>query len=291
MGTVLEITLPENESQYADSIYTIFKRLDYLFHPTNPSSDVSRINKNSGRWVHVAKETADCIKKSLIVSRLTDGDFDITIGKLIQLWHFEQEGKYTIPPEDSINKYRVFVDYRKVKVDGDSVFIGKGQSITLSGIAKGYALDLVREHLSKWGIKSCIINAGGDMLILGEKNGNKWRIGIQSPWENGYLKVLDIKNKFVATSGNYVRYIKKQDTLFTHIFNPLTGQPLEYKKLSVTVIADSGYLADGLATALSVLGKDRAIKLADSLNVGLVAVYDEDTVINSLASLYVEPTR
>ncbi len=291
MGTVLVVTIPENESQYADSIYQIFKRLDHLFHPNRPSSDVSRINQNSGRWVHVAKETADCIKKALVVSRLTHGAFDITIGKLVQLWHFEQEGKYAIPPKDSIQKYKKYVDYRKIKVDGDSVFIEKGQSITLSGIAKGYALDLVKDYLKKHKVSSCLVNAGGDLLILGKRNGKKWRIGIQSPWENSYIKIIDVKDKFVATSGNYTRYLRKNDSIFAHIFNPLTGEPLKYRKLSITVIADSGYLADGLATAISVLGKKEAKDLADSLKVGLIAVFDTDTVINSVASFYVEPSR
>ena len=288
MGTVLEVTIPEQQSQFADSIYSIFHHLDFLFHPTNPSSDVSKINRNSGTWVRVSKETADCIKKSLELSQLTNGEFDITIGKLVGLWHFEEEGKYIVPQKDSIEKYRKLVNYRKVKVKGDSVFIGRGQRITLSGIAKGYALDIVKKHLAKWGISSCIINAGGDMLVLGTKGGSPWRIGIQSPWGDGYFKIIEVKDRFVATSGNYVRYIKKQDTLFTHIFNPMTGEPLEYKKLSVTIIAQSGYLADGLATALSAIGEKKAVELADSLGVGLIAVYDNDTVVNSIALQYVK---
>ncbi len=288
MGTTLVVTMPKTQHQYADSIYAIFQRIDSLFHPTRPTSDVAKINSNSGKWVKVAHETADCIKKSLKISALTDGEFDITVGKLVSLWHFEQEGKYRIPPKDSIKKYRSFVDYRKVKVKGDSVFVAKGQRITLSGIAKGYALDLAKTYLEQKGVSSCIINAGGDMLALGKKGSSPWRIGIQSPWEKSYFKVLDVENKFVATSGNYVRFIKEKDTLFTHIFNPLTGEPLEYKKLSVTIIADSGYIADAFATALSVLGKDASLKMSKDLHVGLIAIYDSDTVINPIAMPYVE---
>ena len=291
MGTVLEVTLPSSKLQYADSVYAIFNKLDSLFHPTKKTSDVFRINENAGRWTKVAKETADCVKKSLILSEETKGAFDITVGKMVNLWHFEEEGKYTKPPQDTIEKYKLFVDYRRVKAEGDSVFIGKGQEITLSGIAKGYALDLVRGYLLKKGITSGIVNAGGDMLILGKKHKKAWMIGIQKPWDKGVFMVLDVKDKFVATSGNYVRYLKENDTTYTHIFNPKTGIPLEYKKLSVTVISDSGYIADGLATALSVMGKDEGLKLANRLKLGLVGIYDEDTVINYIAKKYIERDR
>ena len=287
MGTTLEVTLPSSDVSYADSVFAIFMRLDSLFHPTKPISDVSRINTHSGSWVHVAKETADCIKKSLILSELTEGEFDITVGRMVDLWHFEEEGHYRRPLQDTIKKYKKLVNYRLVKVEGDSVFIAKGQKITLSGIAKGYALDLAKRYLVSKGINSAIINAGGDMFVLGRKGKDMWRVGIQSPWEKGAFMALEVENKFVATSGNYVRYVKEGDTTFTHIFNPKTGMPLEYNKLSVTVIADSGYIADGLATAFSVLGKKESFNIADKLNVGLIGIYDRDTVINNIARRYI----
>ncbi len=287
MGTTLEVIIPLRYTIYADSVYSIFRKLDSLFHPTAPYSDVSRINKHSGEWVHVANETADCIRKSLILSELTDGEFDITVGTVVDLWHFEEEGHYKRPSQDTIKKYRKLVNYRLIRVDGDSVFIKRGQKITLSGIAKGYALDLVKRFLKERGVNSAIVNAGGDMLVLGKKGNELWRVGIQSPWEKGVFMTLGVSDRFVATSGNYVRYVKKGDTTFTHIFNPKTGMPLEYKKLSVTVIADSGYIADGLATALSVLGRKRSFEIADRLKVGLIGMYDGDTVINEVARKYI----
>lgn len=287
MGTTLEITLPANYITYADSIYSIFERLDSLFHPLDSTSDVNRINAYSGKWVQVAMETAECIRKSNELSKLTNGEFDITIGKIVDLWRFEEEGHFRRPKEDTIKKYQRFVDYRVIKVDGDSVFIGKGQKITLSGIAKGYALDLVKRYLISKRINSAIINAGGDMLIMGKKGRNLWRIGIQSPWKKEVFTILEVKDKFVATSGNYVRYLKRGDTVFSHIFNPKTGEPLRYKRLSVTIISDTGYVADGLATALSVMEREQSFRIANSLGVGFIGIYDNDTIINELAKEYI----
>jgi len=265
MGTLLNVTLPEDYNTYADSVFKIFALVDTLMNPLNPNSDVYRLNHNSGKGVKVHKWTADCIRKAVEIAELTHGAFDPTVGGIVHLWHFDEQGKYVFPDPDSLKKYIHLVDYRKIKIKGDTVWLGEGQSITLAGIAKGYAVDLAVFFLKEHGVRSGIIDAGGDLFLLGDKNGKSWNVGVRDPVTKGVREVISVKDKSVCTSGSYERFVEYKGKKYSHIFDPRTGYPVSNGVLSVTVIYNKATYADALATALFVLGPKRAMEIVENI--------------------------
>jgi thiamine biosynthesis lipoprotein len=282
MGTILNVTLPQKDILFSDSVYSIFRLVDSLMNPIKPYSDIYKINDNSGKFVSVHPYTADCIRKAIYVSQLTDGAFDITVGSLVHLWHFDEQGKYAFPPVDSIEKYRKFVDYRKVVVSDNRVKIGKNQRITLAGIAKGYAIDLAAHYLRDKGVSSAIIDAGGDLYLVGTKEGKPWRVGVRDPHNReGINRVVALSDISCCTSGDYERYIEQNGKRYSHIFSPLTGYPVSNGVRSVTVLFKDAALCDGFATAIFVMGPEKAKELQEKVKGLEYYIIMDDTTIYS----------
>ncbi len=280
MGTVLNVTLPDTSVNLADSVYQIFKVIDSLMNPIKETSDLHRINEFKSAVVH--PYTADCIRKALYVSEITGGAFDITVGSLVHLWHFDEYGKYVLPPVDSIEKYRKYVDFRKIVIKEDGVEIGKNQRITLAGIAKGYAIDLAVECLKSKGITSAIIDAGGDLYLLGKKGGkNYWQVGIRDPHSKGVNRVILLKDVACCTSGDYERFVEQNGKRYSHIFSPFDGYPVSNGVRSVTVIFDNATLCDAFATAIFVLGPEEAKLLREKVKGLEYYIIMDDTTIFS----------
>ena len=260
MGTIVEIHSPSKE--LADSAFSVVKKLDSLLDPRKENSDLTKINKNSGKWVKVSKETIECIKKAIEVAKLTQGNFDPTIYPVLKLWRFHKEKNWKIPPKDSLKKYLKFVDWKKIKIKKDSVKIMKNQALDLGGIAKGFASQKAIEKLKKLGVKNALVNIGGDLTTIGKP----YKIGIQNPRKKGIIKIIKVKNKTVCTSGDYQRFIKSKGKIYYHIINPKTGFSKKSQFISITVIGEDGALVDGLATAFFLLNKKDIIKLLKKLH-------------------------
>jgi thiamine biosynthesis lipoprotein len=263
MGTVLNVTLPDSCSTLCDSVFQIFKTIDSLMNPIKPWSDVYRIN-SSRSLVAVHPYTLECIRKAIQVSEATGGAFDITVGAIVHLWHFDEQGKYVFPEEDSILKYQKYINYRNIRISDGKIALGPHQRITLAGIAKGYAIQLAAEYLKSKGTLSGIIDAGGDLYLLGSKDGAKWRVGIRDPHEEEINRVIFLSNVACCTSGDYERYVEQGGQRYSHIFSPFTGYPVSSGVRSVTVIYKDATLCDALATAIFVLGPEKAKDLQKS---------------------------
>jgi len=281
MGTVLNVTIPRDYAFLSDSVYSIFRLVDSLMNPIKPYSDIYKINSNSGRFVPVHPYTADCIKKSLLVSELTGGAFDITVGSLVHLWHFDEQGKYKFPPDDSVEKYKKFIDFRKIIVRGSAVKIGKNQRITVAGIAKGYAIDLSAQYLKSKGVNSAIIDAGGDLYLLGSKGRRPWKVGIRDPHNKGINKIIALSDLACCTSGDYERYVEQNGKRYSHLFSPFTGYPVSNGVRSVTVIYGNATLCDAFATAIFVLGPDEAKSLKEKIEGLEYYIIMDDTTLFS----------
>ncbi|MDI6851399.1 MAG: FAD:protein FMN transferase [bacterium] len=281
MGTVLNVTLPQDYAFFSDSVYYIFRLVDSLMNPVKPYSDIYKVNSNSGKFVSVHPYTADCIKKALLVSDLTDGAFDITVGSLVHLWHFDEQGKYKFPPEDSIEKYRKFINFEEVIVSDNAVKIGKNQRITVAGIAKGYAIDLSAQYLKTRGVNSAIIDAGGDLYLLGSKGRRPWKVGIRDPHNRGINRIIALSDLACCTSGDYERYVEQNGTRYSHIFSPFTGYPVSNGVRSVTVIYGDATLCDAFATAIFVLGPDEAKSLRKKIEGLEYYIVTDDTTLFS----------
>jgi len=260
MGTFVEVTSPHKEA--AGIVFTEIKRLENLLSKYNPDSEISKLNKSGS--LEVSPEAFYIIKKSKEFWQKSNGAFDITMGPLVDLWGFTDK-KYRLAKEEEIKRALELIGSDKIilNTDNNMVEFGiPGMKLDLGAIAKGYALDCAVNELKKSGIKSCLINAGGQVYCLGDKFAKPWKIAIKDPRGRSAIGHLNLKDRSVATSGDYEQYFIKDNLRYCHILNPKTGYPASSGILSVTVIADNGLTADALATAIFVLGKAKGEALA-----------------------------
>ncbi len=271
LGTIVEITVyGEDGTDLTAGVEAAFKRIseiEMIADRYTGKSEISKMNRTaSSSPVIVSKELFEMLTISREVSDLTSGAFDVTTASLVDLWAFDTGGR--LPTEDEIIKTLSDVDFRKVVLDdknGTVSFSELGVKVDLGGMAKGYAVSEALHVLKDKGIKSGVINAGGDMAILGTKMGKPWRIGVQDPRDpEGLCAVLSLEDTSVVTSGDYERYFEIGGTRYNHILDPHTGYPAR-KSISVTVIYDDAAWADALATAIFVLGPKEGLDLANSL--------------------------
>ena len=271
MGTVIEITLQTDDEEGAKKAtlqaFQEIKRIEQLMSPWIWTSDVSHLNRFAGKdWVKVSPETFDVIQRSQKISGLSEGAFDITIAPLIQLWRKARE-KEVPPPFEEIKKILGLVNFRDIftRSDGEVFLKKRGMAIDLGGIAKGYAVDRAFEILTSLGYKNLIVNAGGDLRAGGLKNSAPWSIGIQDPRSAGkVMATISVSNSAVATSGDYEKFFFHQGKRYHHILNPKTGFPADACR-SVTILSEDGMTADGLATAVFVLGAEKGYALCQRL--------------------------
>ncbi len=231
----------------------------------DPESEISRVNRLASKEpVKISEEVYQVLKEALRYSRLTSGAFDVSIRPLSALWG--EKGKLKEVPEvEEIKKRLALVNYKNIILDERDQtieFKGEGMALDLGGIAKGYALDYTIRVLKRRGIKEALINAGGDIRVIGEKS---WKIGLQHPRkEEEVLAVIELKDQAVATSGDYQRYFIKEGKRYHHIINPETGYPAD-RCMSVTIIGPSATQTDILATGVFVLGPEEGMELIESL--------------------------
>ncbi|MCM8801425.1 MAG: FAD:protein FMN transferase [Candidatus Omnitrophica bacterium] len=255
LGTFVEVISPEKKA--IEIAFKEIKRIEVLLSKYNPESEISKLNK-LGK-LKVSPQTFYIIKKAKEFSIKTGGAFDVTVGPLMELWGFTDKD-YRLPKQEQIKETLKLIGSDKIilnDLDNTVEFAIPGMKIDLGGIAKGYAVDCAIKRLKEFQIKNCLINAGGDIFCLGDKFGRPWSVAIQDPEGKGFLKKLSLKDRAVATSGNYEQFFIKENKYYGHILNPKTGYPVDPDFKSVTVIASDCLTADALATAIFVLGKER----------------------------------
>lgn len=256
MDTVMDLTVYGN----GDALNTAeeeIKRIDTLLDRGNENSEIYQINNK--KTAEVSSETAELIKTAVGISEKTDGAFDITTAPITDLWGFYGDN-FRVPTDNELKTTLDGVGYEKIQLNGRNITIPENSSIDLGGIGKGYAADKVIEVLKNNGVKSAVISLGGNVHALGKKpNGQAWTIGITDPADKSQiLGTVRVFDSAVVTSGGYQRYFEKDGVTYHHIIDPKTGRPSESGLASVTVIAESGAVADGLSTALFVMGLDNA---------------------------------
>jgi thiamine biosynthesis lipoprotein len=271
LGTVIEITLIGKDEELATKAsmqaFQEMKRVEYLMSPWIESSDVSRINRSAGKeGVKVSSETIEVIERAQEVSKFSGGGFDITMGRLVQLWRKARE-RGTPPGAEEVKETLCFVNSRDITIlPGRQVFLRKkGMSIDLGGIAKGYAIDRAFERLTALGYTNLIVNAGGDLRVGGSKREGPWSIGIRHPRDSEKIMArISVVDKAIATSGDYQKFFIHQGKRYHHILNPINGFPADGCQ-SVTVLHREGAMADALATAVFVLGPEKGYTLCQKV--------------------------
>lgn len=234
-------------------------RLEGLFSVTDENSEVFAVNRYGD--AEVSFETAELVRLALEMGDMTEGSLDITVYPVVREWGFTA-GEYKIPDSGTLSALLRNVDYSRVGAEEGRITLPDGAMIDLGAAAKGYAGDRAIEILKEKGVKSGLINLGGNIQALGGKpDGTDWSVGVQDPFGDGYFCVLNVCDKAVVTSGNYERYFERDGIRYWHIIDPASGQPARSGIASATVIGDSGAFCDALSTAIFVMGRDRAEKL------------------------------
>ena len=261
MGTFVEVLSPDKKA--AGVVFGEIKRIEDLLSKYNKDSEISRLN--SAGQLKVSRETYYIITRSREFWLLSNGAFDITVGPLVELWGFKDK-KYYLPSKSEIAQALKKVGTDKIilnPADNLVKFAVPGMQIDLGAIAKGYAVGCAVSKLRENAIKSCLINAGGQIYCLGLKSGKPWVVAIADPGKNGISGKLRLTNKAVSTSGDYEQFFIKDGIRYGHIFDPRTGMPVDSGLASVTVVADDSLLTDALTTAIFVLGEEKGRALAE----------------------------
>ena len=259
-GSYVKIKVSESNQAIAkravDKAFAEMKRLDSIFSKYLPESEINRINQQGkGK---LSKDLKELLVKSVEVSEKSNGAFDITISPLTQIWRdYSIQGK--IPDSVEIKQQMKFVDYRKIKIQNDSVYMPSGFTIDLGGIAVGYCVDRAVAVLQQEGIKTGLIDAGGDIMGFGNR---KWKVAVKNPRGDGMIKTFSIQNQAIATSGDYEKFFMKNGKRYHHIMNPKTGYPA-WGCCSVTVIALDAVSVDAFSTTILVLGVRDGLALAE----------------------------
>ena len=274
--TVVTVEVWGADREVLDHCEELCGYYEQLFSRTIEDSEVSKINNSCGQPVTVSDETAELIRLGLEYGDISNGYFDITIASASELWDFTDNEDKTLPDPEELAEAVTHIDYRNVKVDGNTVTLSDPDTkIDLGGIAKGYIADQLKEYLKEEGVEHALINLGGNMLAVGSKyDGSPFRIGLQKPFESDGtpIAVLEIDDQSVVTSGNYERYFEKDGTIYHHILDPGTGYPIQNDLYQVSIISDNSVDGDALSTTCYALGLEKGMELIQSLD-GVEAVF------------------
>lgn len=289
MDTVITITAyGPKAAEAVNAAMAEMRRIADLMNADDPKSEVSRINENAGRRpVRVSEDTFQVLKVAQRYSELSGGAFDVTVRPLVVLWGIGKKDKY-VPDAAAIERARALVNWRDLVLDegARTVYLKReGMGIDLGGAAKGYAADRAREVLLKYGVRSALIDAGGNIWAVGRRpDGRPWRIGIKNPRpEHGgeLLAVMPSEDLTLVTSGDYERYFIRDGVRYHHIFDPRTGRPAS-KAISATIIGKNSLEADILSTAVFILGPDQGLALIRRLgNLEAVAVTPDERIVST----------
>jgi len=241
-------------------------QINGLMSTYDPESELSRFNSQAGTdWYPVSEDTARVIDVSQEISAISGGAFDISIGPLVELWGFGAgERRAKTPTEGQIRENLARIGYKNIQLRRGPTAIKKQipeLQIDLSAVAKGYAVDALAKILEQQGINNYLLEIGGELQVSGHRGDESpWQIAIEKPLEDvrDVATIFPLTNTALATSGNYRNFYVEDGQRYSHTIDPVSGKPIRHKLASVTVLARTCARADALATALMVLGEEKA---------------------------------
>jgi thiamine biosynthesis lipoprotein len=275
MGSHLNLSVwttdPKETAAAFDTIEKEFRRLEDLMSNWREGSDIQKLNAGAGEHpVPVSPEIRELFRTASQISEWTNGKFDVTFGVMSGLWKFDYQNEDdTIPDPGEVARRRKFINYRDLKLDepkGTAFLIRRGMVANLGGIGKGYAVDRARNILEAAGFRNFMIQFGGDMYVAGNAGDRPWRLGIQDPrgTDNHIFASIELSDSTFSTSGDYERFFIKDGRRYHHIIDPATGEPSVGCR-SVTIIAKSATIADGLSTGVFIMGPEAGMALIEKL--------------------------
>jgi thiamine biosynthesis lipoprotein len=272
---------------HIDAAVAEISRIEKLLTTFSDDSQTNEINRNAGiKPVQVDKEVFDLIARSLRISNLTQGAFDITYGSIDKsLWNFDVNMKQ-LPNAAMARKAVKLINFKNVILDPDNctVFLKeKGMRIGFGGIGKGYAADRAKLILKERGVESGVINASGDLTAWGvQPGGNKWTVGIANPdLSHEVFSYMTITDMAIATSGNYEKFVMIDGKKYSHTINPRTGLPVTGIK-SVTIITSHAEIADAMATPVMIMGIAAGMDMINQIqNIEAIIIDDDNNLFTS----------
>ncbi len=282
-GTTFQILYYDSlQREFSAQIDILLKQMDISLSTYVPQSIISRVNKNDSAVV-LDEHFINVFNRAQEIAMLSDGAFDITVAPLVNAYGFGFTKKENVDSllVDSLLRY---VGFQKVKIE-EGKLIKEQSAIQLdfNAIAQGYSVDVLADFLEEKGVEDYMVEIGGELRCKGvNAKGNYWNIGIDKPLENTEKRemqtVVPLKNKAMATSGNYRKFYENGGKKYSHTINPKTGWPVKHQLLSATVLADDAMSADAFATVFMVMGKDVAIEFLEKhkeLNLQVYFIYQE----------------
>jgi thiamine biosynthesis lipoprotein len=292
MGTTFHIRVVTGFFQGVSGLREkIEKRLDEInasMSTYQKDSEISRFNNfhQSGTKFKISKDFYEVMKTAKEIHRLSKGAWDGTVNPLVDLWGFGRKGAKTeIPLETEISVLLPHIGFENIEVLDDGSLMKKRVQVTLdlSSIAKGYGVDQIADIIRNEGYQDYLVEIGGEIFASGyRKDGALWRIGINRPQTDAaadeVYKVVNLHNQAFATSGDYRNFFVVDGIRYAHVIDPRSGYPISNRVVSVTIIADTCTYADGLATAVMVMGSNQGLELINRLDgvEGLIVVEQLD---------------
>lgn len=270
MGTEISVYLwhedPAKGRAAVNAVFDEVQRINDLMSTYVEDSRISEINRHAAdRPVVAGDELLDMISRSLDISILTLGAFDITYESVGQHYDFRARLR---PDDKTITEELDRIDYRHIEIDrvaGTIRFSKQGVRINLGGIAKGYTVERGIELLRGQGIRNAIVTAGGDSRLLGDRRGKPWMVGVRDPRQEGGVAVtIPLQDEAISTSGDYERFFEEDGKRYHHIIEPATGRPAS-EVHSATVVGPDAVITDALSTSVFVMGVDKGLTLISTL--------------------------
>lgn len=288
MGNQFEITVVAHTKEWAytmiDEGVNEIKRIEKLLTTFSEDSETNLINRFAGiEPVKVSDETFGIIERSIRISSVTQGAFDITYGSIDKrLWNFDTSMK-TLPSAKQAKKMVRLINYKNIALDegNKTVFLQeKGMRIGFGGIGKGYAAEMAKEVMKKKSVTSGIVNASGDLTAWGtQPDGKAWTVGIVHPDYKEYpFSYMNVSDMAVATSGNYEKFVMINGKKYSHTIDPRTGLPVSGIK-SVTIISPNAEICDAMATPVMIMGIHTGLDLINQLKQVSCVIIDDDNKI------------
>lgn len=300
LNTAVQITIYDSQDKaLLNDCLALCDKYELIFSRTNEKSELYKLNHRkdvsdgdfstdgqttpypvsgtADTW-HISEDLAALLSEGLDITKESDGAFDIAIAPLTSLWDFTAEDP-EVPDDAAIQKALPLCSSDGVTIDGQDITLPSDDiQFDVGAIAKGYIADRLKDFLMKKGVKSAIINLGGNVLCIGSKpDGTPFKIGIQKPFadRNETEAVMDITGKSVVSSGIYERCFKQDGKLYHHILNPQTGYPYDNGLISVTIISDQSVDGDALSTTCFALGLEDGLKFAEKKGVQAVFITED----------------
>ncbi|MGP4844304.1 FAD:protein FMN transferase [Marinobacter sp. 1Y8] len=283
----IKVVMPDDKARMetiAGGIIDALDSVDASMSTWRDDSELSRFNQHAGgdSWFPVSDSFYTVLKESRRISDLSDGAFDITIGPVVNLWGFGPEARPDKVPDPALLAKRMAeTGYQKLELQESPQAIRSRQKLYLdmSAIAKGFGVDAAGLYLESQGIESYLVEIGGEVRARGKKpSGDVWRLAIEQPVSESETvqSVVALENKSMATSGDYRNYYESNGKRYSHTIDPSTGRPISHRLASVSVITDDCMTADGMATALNVMGENRGYEFAVRHDIAAYFIYRSD---------------